>query len=179
MTMGRIADKNILITGGNSGIGLATAEEFDREGVRVAICGLNERTLQATKETLGARSLALRADVSNLSDLDTMFVTIRREFGHLDAIFVNAGYSEFLLFEDVTEQSFDKVIAGNFKGVYFTIQKALPLLRRGASVIINASVGARKGWPTTSTVSTCKAALDHLVHILIAELIERGIRATA
>src|SRR5438132_6412801 len=86
--MGRLADKNILITGGNSGIGLATAQEFDREGARVAICGLNERTLQATKETLGAGSLALRADVSNLTDLDTMFATIRREFGHLDGIFV-------------------------------------------------------------------------------------------
>jgi Short-chain alcohol dehydrogenase of unknown specificity len=98
--MGKLADKNFLITGGNSGIGLATAQEFDREGARVAICGLNERTLQATKERLGARSLALRADVSDLSDLDTMFATIRREFGHLDGIFVNAGYSEFLLFEE-------------------------------------------------------------------------------
>src|SRR5258707_14316689 len=174
--MGRLADKNILITGGNSGIGLAAAQEFDREGARVAICGLNERTLQATKETLRAGSLAVRADVSNLPDLDTMFARIKREFGHLDGVFVNAGYSEFLLFEDVTEQSFDRVIAVNFKGVYFTIQKALPLLRQGSSVIINASVGARKGWPTTSTVSTCKAAVVHLAHILSAELVDRGIR---
>src|SRR5207247_2086793 len=170
----RLADKNILITGGNSGIGLATAQEFDREGARVAICGLNERTLQATKETLGAGSLALRADVSNLTDLDTMFATIRREFGHLDGIFVNAGYSEFLLFEDVTEQSFDRVIAVNLKGVYFTIQKALPLLRQGSSVIINTSVGARKGRTTTSTVSTSKAGVVHLAHILSAELVDRG-----
>src|SRR6266404_8171209 len=118
-TMSRLANKNILITGGNSGIGLAAAQEFDREGARVAICGLNERTLQAAKETLGAGSLAVRADVSNLTDLDTMFATIRREFGHLDGVFVNAGHSEFLLFEEVTEQSFDKVIAVNFKGVYF------------------------------------------------------------
>ena len=149
--MGRLAGKNILITGGNSGIGLAAAQEFDREGARVAICGLNEGTLQAAKETLGAGSLAVRADVSNLPDLDTMFATIKREFGHLDGVFVNAGYSEFLLFEDVTEQSFDKVIAVNFKGAYFTIQKALPLLRPGSSVIINASVGARKGWPRGSS----------------------------
>ena len=174
--MGRLADKNILITGGNSGIGLAAAQEFDREGARVAICGLNERTLQAAKETLGAGSLAVRADVSNLADLDTMFATIKREFGHLDGVFVNAGYSEFLSFEEVTEQSFDKVIAVNFKGAYFTIQKALPLLRQGSSVIINASVGARKGWPTTSTVSTCKAAVVHLARILSAELVDRGIR---
>src|SRR5258707_7912462 len=174
--MGRLASKNILITGGNSGIGLAAAQEFDREGARVAICGLNEGTLQATKKTLAAGSLAVRADVSNLADLDMMFATIKREFGHLDGVFVNAGYSEFLWFEDVTEQSFDKVIAIDFKGVYFTIQKALPLLRRGSSVIINASVGAHKGWPPTSTVSTCKAAVVHLARILSAELMDRGIR---
>ena len=115
--MGRLTDKNILITGGNSGIGLATAQEFDREGARVAICGLNERTLQAAKGTLGAGSLAVRADVSKLADLDTMFATIKREFGHLDGLFVNAGYSEFLPFEEVTEQSFDMVIGSNFKGL--------------------------------------------------------------
>ena len=94
--MGRLANKNILITGGNSGIGLAAAQEFYREGARVAICGLNERSLQAAKETLGVGSLAVRADVSNLADLDAMFTTIKREFGHLDGIFVNAGHSEFL-----------------------------------------------------------------------------------
>ena len=172
----RLANKNFLITGGNSGIGLATAQEFDKQGARVAICGLNEGTLRATKATLGAGSLAVRADVSDLRDLDTMFATIKREFGHLDGVFVNAGYSEFLPFEDVTEQSFDKVIDVNFKGVYFTIQKALPLLRQGSSVIITSSVGARKGWPTTSTVSTCKAAVVHLARILSAELVDRGIR---
>jgi NAD(P)-dependent dehydrogenase (short-subunit alcohol dehydrogenase family) len=174
--MGRLADKNILITGGNSGIGLAAAQEFDREGARVAICGLNEGALQAAKKTLGAGSLAVRADVSKLPDLDTMFATIKREFGHLDGVFVNAGYSEFLPFEDVTEQSFDKVIAVNFKGVYFTIQKALPLLRQGSSVIITSSVTARKGWPTTSTVSTCKAAVQNLARILSSEFVDRGIR---
>src|SRR5207249_601048 len=94
-TMGRLADKNILITGGNSGIGLAAAQEFDREGARVAICGLNEGSLQAAKETLGPGSLAIRADVSNLADLDTMFATIKREFGHLDGLFVNAGHGDF------------------------------------------------------------------------------------
>ena len=97
--MGRLADKKILITGGNSGIGLAAAQEFDREGARVAICGLNEGSLRAAKETLGAESLTVRADVSNLADLDAMFATIKREFGHLDGLFVNAGYSEFLPFE--------------------------------------------------------------------------------
>jgi len=138
---------------------------------------LNEKTLQAAKGTLGAGSLAIRADVSKLADLRCdVCRTIKREFGHLDGIFANAGYSEFLPFEDVTEQSFDMVIGSNFKGAYFTIQKALPLLRKGSSVVINASVGARKGWPTTSTVSTCKAAVVHLARILSAELVDRGIR---
>ena len=89
--MGRLANKKILITGGNSGIGLAAAQEFDREGAHVAICGLNERSLRAAKETLGAESLAVRADVSNLTDLDTMFATIKREFGRLDGIFSRRG----------------------------------------------------------------------------------------
>src|ERR1700740_872677 len=131
--MGKLTDKNILITGGNSGIGLAAAQEFDREGARVAICGLNERGRQAAKEELGHGSLAARAAVNNLRDLNPMFATIEREFESLDGVFVNAGYSEFLLFEDVTEQSFDRVIAVNFKGAFFTIQKALPLLRQGSS----------------------------------------------
>ena len=95
--MDRLAGKNVLITGGNSGNGLAAAQEFDREGARVAMCGLNAGSLQAAKETLGGGSLAIRADVSQLSDLDAMFATIKREFGHLDGVFVNAGYSEFLL----------------------------------------------------------------------------------
>jgi len=112
--MGRLANNNILITGGNCGIGLAAAPEVDREGAPVAICGLNEGWLQAAKETLGAGSLAVRADVSNLTDLDTMFATIKREFGHLDGVGVNADYSEFLFVEEVTEQSVDKVMAVNF-----------------------------------------------------------------
>src|SRR6202048_2728417 len=107
--MGKLTDKNILITGGNSGIGLAAAQEFDAEGARVAICGLNKARLKAAREALGCGSLAVRTDVSNLADLDTMFATIKREFEYLDGVFVNAGYSEFLPFEDAPEQSFDKV----------------------------------------------------------------------
>jgi NAD(P)-dependent dehydrogenase (short-subunit alcohol dehydrogenase family) len=98
-----------------------------------------------------------------------MFATTKREFGHLDGVFVNAGYSDFRLFKEVTKQSFDKVKAVNFKGAYFPIQKALPLLRQGSSVIINASVTARKGW-------SCKAAVVNLARILSAELVDRAIR---
>src|SRR5258708_25912977 len=173
--MGKLTDKNIRMRGGNSGIGLAAAQEFDREGARVAICGLNEKTLQAAKATLGARSLAVRTDVSKLAELETMFGPIKREFGHLDGIFVNAGHSEFLPFEEVTEQSFDRVISSNFKGAYFTIQKALPLLRQGSSVLINASVTAGKGWPTTSTVSSSQAALLNLAPIPSPGLVGPGL----
>src|SRR5438132_11409241 len=116
--MGRLADKNILITGGNSGIGLAAAQEFDREGARVAICGLNEGSLRAAKETLRAGSVVVRADVSNLIDLETMFATIKRAFVHLDGVFVNAGYSAFLLFAELTEQSDDKLIDVNYIEAY-------------------------------------------------------------
>src|SRR4029450_7839695 len=118
--MDRLANKNILITGGNSGIGLAAAQEFDREGARVAICGLNEKTLKAAQETLGAGSLAVRADGGHPTDPDAMFTTIKREFGHLDGTFVNAGHSEFLPFEEVTEESFDRVRGSHFKCAYFT-----------------------------------------------------------
>src|SRR5262249_34300989 len=128
--MGRLANKNILITGGNSGIGLAAAQEFDREGARVAICGLNEGSLQAAKKTLGVGSLAVRADVSNLTDLDTMFATIKREFGHLHGVFVNAGYSGVLLCGRGTEQRFDKVLVVNFKRADFRIRKTQLLLRQ-------------------------------------------------
>src|SRR5439155_6660611 len=114
--------------------------------------------------------------VSNLTGLATLFATIKREFGRLDGVYANEGYSVFLPFEEMTEQNFDRVIAVNLKAVYFTIQKALPLLSKGSSVIINASVGAWKGWPTTSTVSTCKAAVVHLARILSAELVDRRIR---
>src|SRR5438128_7440213 len=114
--MGKLTGKNILITGGNSGIGLAAAQEFDREGARVAICGLNAGSLQAAKKTLRAGSLAVRADVSNLTDFDTRLPRIRRGFGHLDGSCVNGGYRECRLLERVTEQSFDKGIGGNFKG---------------------------------------------------------------
>lgn len=177
--MGKLANKHFLITGGNSGIGLAAAEAFAREGARVAVCGLNEETLKAAQGKLGAGSLAIRADVSSLAELDKLFAKIKEEFGHLDGVLANAGYSVFVPFADMTEQSFDKVISTDFKGVYFTIQKALPLLRNGSSVIITSSVGARKGWPSTSAVSSCKAAVVHLARILSAELVDRGIRVNS
>jgi len=126
--MGRLKNKNILITGGTRGIGLASAQEFEREGARVVICGTDEKTLKQARSTLGPKALAFRADVSKLSDLDSLYAKIKAEFGHLDAVFANAGYSQFGPFEVVEEDTFDNLVAVNLKGIFFTIQKAVPLL---------------------------------------------------
>jgi len=172
--MGRLADKNILITGGNSGIGLAAAQEFDREGARVAICGLNEGSLAGGQGDAWTRKSrhSCRRQQSRRPRHD-----VRHDQAGVRApgrLFVNAGHSDFRLFEEVTEQSFEQGDSRRFqRGLLHDSKKALPLLRQGSSVIINASVGARKGWPTTSIVSTCKAAVVHLARILSAELVDR------
>src|SRR6266850_5164553 len=142
--MERLKNKNILITGGTRGIGLASAQEFEREGARVAICGTDEKTLKEARTTLGPKALAFSADVSKLSDLDGLYSQIKAEFGHLDAVFANAGYSQFGPFEVVAEDTFDKLVAVNLKGVFFTIQKAIPLLKSGSSVIIKDRQRAKK-----------------------------------
>jgi len=177
--MGRLKNKNILITGGTRGIGLASAQEFEREGARVVICGTDERTLQEARSTLGPRALAFRADVSKLSDLDSLYSKIKAEFGHLDALFANAGYSQFGPFEVVDEDTFDNLVAVNLKGVFFTIQKAIPLLKIGSSVIITSSVTVKTAWPTTSMMSAIKAGLSSFARTMSAELADRRIRVNA
>src|SRR5499425_2981119 len=158
--MARLTNKNILITGGTRGIGLASAQEFEREGARVVICGTDEKTLKEARSTPGPKALAFRADVSKLSDLDALYAKIKTEFGHLDVVFANAGYSQFGPFEIVQEDTFDNLVAVNLKGVFFTIQKAIPLLKKGASVIITSSVTVKTAWPTTSMMSAIKAGLS-------------------
>src|SRR5438132_11446117 len=120
--MGKLENKNVLITGGTRGIGLATAQECEREGARVVICGTDEKTLKEARSTLGPKALALSADVSKLSDLDGLYSKIKAEFGHLDAVFANAGYSHFGPFEVVEEDTFDKLVAVNLKAVLSTVQ---------------------------------------------------------
>jgi len=153
----RLKNKNILITGGTRGIGLASAQEFERESARVVICGTDEKTLKEARSTLGPKALAFRADVSKLSDLDSLYSKIKAEFGYLDAVFANAGYSQFGPFEVVEEDTFDNLVAVNLKGVFFTIQKAVPLLQKGSSVIITSSVTVKTAWPTTSIMSALMA----------------------
>ncbi|KAJ5899660.1 hypothetical protein N7495_004404 [Penicillium taxi] len=176
--MGRLEGKKILVTGGSSGIGLASACAFHDEGASVAICGLSKERLDTAINSIGPNTVAIQADISNLSSLDVFFAELQTHgFTHLDAIFVNAGQSQFEPFTAVTEETFDKMVGVNLKGVFFTVQKALPFLRRGSSVVLNSSVVARKGWPNCSVVSAMKAGLNSFAKTLSSELIEeKGIR---
>src|SRR4029077_2170321 len=138
----RFEGKVAVVTGGNSGIGLATAKAFVREGAHVVITGRNDQTLKAAQQELGGRSLAFRMDVSRVADIDAAMHQIQREVGRIDALFVNAGIAVFHPFAEETEASFDATFNTNVKGAYFTVQRALPLLQKGSTVVINASIVA-------------------------------------
>jgi NAD(P)-dependent dehydrogenase (short-subunit alcohol dehydrogenase family) len=176
---GRLEGKVALVTGGNSGIGLATAKEFAREGARVVITGRDARTLDAAAREISGEVLALRSDAARLSDIDKLYAAVGERFGRLDVLFVNAGVAQFAPVEETDEELFDQIMDINFKGAYFTVKKALPLLADGASVVLNASVVAHVGFPNSSVYSASKAALLSLVRTLSADLAGRGIRVNA
>jgi NAD(P)-dependent dehydrogenase (short-subunit alcohol dehydrogenase family) len=177
--MGKLEGKVAVVTGGNSGIGLATAREFRREGARVVITGRDARTLEEASREIGGEVLALRSDSSSLKDIDELFAAVKERFGRVDVLFVNAGVGKFASLEDTDEELFDQIMDINFKGAYFTVKRALPLLNEGASVILNTSVVAHVGFPNSSVYSASKAALLSLVRTLSADLIGRGIRVNA
>jgi len=172
----RFKNKVAVVTGGNSGIGLATARAFAREGARVAITGRNEATLNAAQRELGPDVLAVKADFSRVSEIGTAMDRIKERFGRIDALFVNAGVGRFVPFEEVTEAFFDETMATNLKGAFFTVQKAVPLLSRGAAVVLNASINAHMGMPGSSVYGASKAAVVNLAKTLSADLLQRGIR---
>lgn len=174
--MKKLEGKSALVTGGTTGIGLATAKLFQDEGARVAVTGRGESALAAAREALGAKALVVKADAARLADTDALMAQVKREFGGLDVVFANAGIGEFVPFEQVDEAHFDRQFGINVKGLYFTVQKALALLRPGASVILNASVAASKGMVSTSVYSATKAAVRSLGRTLAAELAPKGIR---
>src|SRR4051812_28498523 len=178
-TMGKLEGKVAVVTGGNSGIGLATAKEFRREGARVVITGRDARTLAEAAREIGGDVLALRSDASSLSDIDELFTAVRERYGRVDVLFVNAGVGKFAAVEETDEELFDQIMDINFKGAYFTVKKALPLLNDGASVVLNTSVVAHVGFPNSSVYSASKAALLSLVRTLSADLVGRGIRVNA
>jgi NAD(P)-dependent dehydrogenase (short-subunit alcohol dehydrogenase family) len=177
--MGKLDGKVALVTGATSGMGLETARLFAKEGAKVVITGRREKELDEAARSIGPAALAVLGDVSKMADLDRLFAVIKEKHGHLDVIFANAGGGTFRPFADVTEEEFDHQFAINVKGVFFTVQKALPLLRDGASIILNASVVASKGLEAGSVYSATKAAVRNFARTWTSDLKARKIRVNA
>jgi NAD(P)-dependent dehydrogenase (short-subunit alcohol dehydrogenase family) len=174
--MKRLEGKVAVVTGGNSGIGLATAKRFQEEGARVAISGRSKKTLDEAVKTIGNGVLAVQSDVSNLKDIDKLFAEVSQKLGKIDVLFVNAGIAKFAPLAETSESVFDETFDINIKGAYFTIQKALPFLNDGASIILNTSVVDSNGTVGASAYSSTKAAMRSLARTAAAELVGRGIR---
>ncbi len=174
--MSKLNNKIAVVTGGSSGIGLATAQRFIVDGAQVVITGRNQEALDTAVAELGDRATGIRGDVANLEDLDRLFAQVQEQFGRVDVLFANAGVAPFVPFDAVTEEHFDTLFNINVRGLFFTVQKALPLLSEGASVILTASIVAQSGLPNTSVYSATKAAVRSLGRTLAAELSPRGIR---
>ncbi len=177
--MGKLEGKIALITGGTSGIGLATAQQFVHEGAYVFITGRREPELAAAVKEIGSHVTGVHGDVSNLGDLDRLFAHIQREKGTLDIVFANAGVATFAPFGEITEEHYDAIFTINVKGLLFTVQKALPLLPDGASIILNASIVASKGLPASSVYSATKAAVRAFARTWTTDLQDRRIRVNA
>src|ERR1700688_4806678 len=177
--MKRLEGKVAVVTGGNSGIGLATAKRLQEEGARVAIAGRSKKTLDEAVKTIGNGVLAVQADVAKLADIDKLYAEVTKNLGKIDILFVNAGVAKFAPLSGTSESLYDEQFDINIKGAYFTIQKALPLLNDGASIILNTSVADRKGNAGTSAYSATKAALRSLARTAAVELVGRGIRVNA
>jgi len=157
--MGKLDGKVALITGGNSGIGLATAKRFVKEGAFVFITGRTQSKLDEAVKQVGSNVAGVQGDVARLADLDRLFETIKKQKGKLDIVFANAGIAKYAAMGTITEEYFDSIFGGNVKGMLFTVQKALPLMPDGASVILNASIVGSKGLATNSVYSATKAAV--------------------
>src|SRR5881397_3728916 len=175
----RFKDKVAVVTGGNSGIGLAAAKAFTREGAKVAITGRSDSTLKAAQKELGPDVLVIKADMSRLPEIASAMTRIKERFGRIDALFVNAGIGRFVPIEEVTEAFFDETMDTNLKGAYFTIQKAIPLLSRGSAVVLNASINAHIGLPGSSVYGASKAAIVNLAKTVSIDLLQRGVRVNA
>src|SRR6201993_2279522 len=175
-SMGKLQGKVALITGGNSGIGLATAKQFVKEGAYVYITGRRERELTAAVREIGEDVTSIQGDVSNLSDLDRLFAQIKREKGRLDIVFANAGAAKYAALGEITEDLYNQIFDINVKGVVFTVQKALPLLPDGASIVLNASIVASKGLASNSVYSASKAAVRSFARTWTTDLKARRIR---
>jgi NAD(P)-dependent dehydrogenase (short-subunit alcohol dehydrogenase family) len=177
--MGKLETKIALVTGGNSGIGLATAKRFVKEGAHVFITGRRDAELAAAAREIGKDVTSVQGDVSNLVDLDRLFAQIKREKGKLDIVFANAGVAKYAPFGEITEEFYDSIFDTNVKGLLFTVQKALSLLPDGASIILNASIVASKGLSSNSVYSATQAAVRSFARTWTTDLKPRRIRVNA
>jgi NAD(P)-dependent dehydrogenase (short-subunit alcohol dehydrogenase family) len=175
----RFSGKTVLVTGGNSGIGLATAKRFVAEGAHVYITGRRQAELDSAVRDIGGSVTAVQADNASLKDLDRLFATIKQQKGTLDVFFANAGWGDFAALPEVTEEHFDKTFDINVKGLLFGVQKALPLLHAGSSIVINASISGFIGQPNFSVYAATKAAVRSFARTWSTDLKGRGIRVNA
>ena len=177
--MGKLEGKIALVTGGNSGIGLATAKQFVNEGAYVFITGRREAELAAAVKEIGKNVTGVQGDVANLDDLDHLFARIKREKSNLDVLLANAGIAKYGRLGEITEELFDSIFDINVKGVLFTVQKALPLMPDGSSIILNASIVGSKGLSSNSVYSATKAAIRSFARTWTTDLKDRRIRVNA
>ena len=174
--MGKLDGRVALVTGGSSGIGFATAQEFVGEGAHVFLTGRREKELAAAVKEIGRNVTGIRADVSNSQDLDRLFSQIKNEKGKLDIVFANAGAAKYAPLGQISEELYQSIFDVNVKGVLFTVQKALPLMPEGGSIILNASIVASKGLPANSVYSATKAAVRSFARTWTTDLKDRHIR---
>lgn len=174
--MKSLEGKVAVITGGSSGIGLATAKIFQEAGAKVAVTGRTQKTLDAAAKELGNGALVLRSDVSKLADLDRLYAAVTEQLGRIDVLFANAGIAKFAPATDTSEAFYDEIFDINVKGLFFTIQKAIPFLNDGASIILNSSVVGQSGIANATAYSASKAAVRSFARTLTTELAPRNIR---
>ncbi|MDO0916722.1 SDR family oxidoreductase [Streptomyces sp. DT2A-34] len=177
--MGKLDGKTAVITGGSSGIGLETAKKFVAEGAYVYITGRREEELAKAEAEIGDNVATVRGDIADLDDLDRLWARVKEERGSVDIIFSNAGIAEAATLPQATPEHFDKVFSINARGTFFTVQKALPLLNDGGSIVLMSGVGHRLGWPDFTAYSASKAAVRSYARSWAAELKGRGIRVNS
>lgn len=175
----KLKNKVAVITGGNSGIGLATAKLFHEEGAKVIITGRRQDALDNAVNEISGDVVGITTDASKINEIEKLYKKVDDIYGKIDVLFLNAGVGTFEPLEQVTEESFDRQVNTNLKGLFFNIQKALPLLKDGGSIILTTSAADQKGFATTSVYSATKAAVRSLARTLSAELLDRGIRVNA
>lgn len=172
----KLQNKVAVVTGGNSGIGLATAKLFHEHGAKVVITGRRKEVVEAAAKEIGANAVGIVSDAANLNDIDHLYAEVDRIFGQLDVLFLNAGMAHFAPLETISEETFDRLSNTNFKGLFFNVQKAVPYMKNGGSIVLCTSAAGLIGSPTTNVYGATKAAVRNFARTLSAELLPKGIR---